>query len=502
MAPIPFGAGAIVLVTATALATLGALEQPPGGDFEGALADFCARGQQRGLMDLLDGSTFYARHRSPLSGAGPRTLGGLTLFDNHWVNVKHPMAIALVDDEAKNEESPLSNAFRTASIAVRGLRVVVDGSYLGPHEMGTQVSTLGVISALAQHPDVRQVVVPLPGGIPDYARAALTAPKVRAEVGASERLRGLGRCDVVHRPIQPDNAFSVDRWRAVGDRVVVTVLDLIAYRIGSYQASNAQWFAFRDSFRRGVQQADAVTVISDDVQRQVELERLPVDPSRLFVVPLGTDHLSGDEPAEIPDEFLARGFVAGEFVLCVGTDYSHKNRDIAVRAVEELHRRGWSHALVMAGPNVPFGGSRHAEAAAALRAGPAFDHDVFLLPDVPSAQRNWLFRHASAVLYPSSAEGFGFIPFEAARFGTPTVFVGFGPLGDLAGEVPVTASDWSPAAVATAAEALLSDQDVARRQVEACLAAGAGYTWTATGARLTEVYHHMLAMPPAMTARP
>jgi glycosyltransferase involved in cell wall biosynthesis len=105
-------------------------------------------------------------------------------------------------------------------------------------------------------------------------------------------------------------------------------------------------------------------------------------------------------------------------------------------------------------------------------------------------------RHADLVLYPSSAEGFGFVPYEAAHFGTPTIFTRFGPLIELAPDIPVSALDWSPEALAAAADALLSDPAQARLQVESCLDAGSKYTWPATAERLTELYRQVMATPP------
>ena len=121
---------------------------------------------------------------------------------------------------------------------------------------------------------------------------------------------------------------------------------------------------------------------------------------------------------------------------------------------------------------------------------------VYVLPDLPSSERNWLIRHADLVLYPSSAEGFGFVPYEAAQFGTPTLFTRFGPLEELAPDIPVAAEDWSPETLAEAAHSLLSDPAQARAQVESCLAAGAKYTWTATAEHLTDLYRHILALAP------
>ena len=163
---------------------------------------------------------------------------------------------------------------------------------------------------------------------------------------------------MAHRLVQPDQWFSVDRWRTVADRVVVTVLDLIAYRNGAYHENAGEWLAYREALRAGVPAADAVAVISEDVKVQVEMERLPVDPERLRAIAFGTEHITGDEPTELPQELVARGFVEGQFVLCLGTDYAHKNRDLALAVVAELRRRGHAHALVMAGPTVPYGSSR------------------------------------------------------------------------------------------------------------------------------------------------
>ena len=150
----------------------------------------------------------------------------------------------------------------------------------------------------------------------------------------------------------------------------------------------------------------------------------------------------------------------------------------------------------MAGPTVPYGSSRLSEANARLHHRQTLEPEVFLLPDLPSSERNWLMRHADLVLYPSSAEGFGLVPYEAARFGTPTLFTRFGPLQELAPDIPVAAEDWSPESLADAADSLLSDPAQARAQIESCLAASTKYTWAATAERLANLYRHVMALTP------
>ena len=493
--PIPTAVGAAVLLAPSALGAVGGLIPGPKGEVTGILADFAVRARSRGFVHLLDDSTYYFRHRA--AGDAPHRIGtfdDLHPEERHWIHTMYPNEVGFVDHEARSATSPLALSHGLARTKVLGLRIAVDGSYLGPHEMGTQVSILATVEALSRRQDVREVVVALRSDIPPYAAKVLSLPKVVARAVNFDTLEGLGHCDVAHRMVQPDQWFSVDLWRTVADRVVVTTLDMIAYRNGAYHEDTGKWLLYRDALRKGCEDADAVVLISEDVKVQFEMERLPVDPQRLHAIPFGTGHLTGDEPMDMPRELMARGFVEGQFILCLGTDYAHKNRDLALAVLDDLRRRGHAHALVMAGPTVPYGSSQLAEANFLLHHGDTLESEVFLLPDLPSSERNWLIRHADLVLYPSSAEGFGLVPYEAACFGTPTLFTRFGPLQELAPDIPVAAEDWSPETLAAAADSLLSDPVQARAQIESCLAAGAKYTWAATAEGLTGLYRHVMAL--------
>jgi len=485
-APIVTAVGPVTVLSATALGAVGALHDGPSRRAAGAVVDFSLRARRKGFMNVLDPGTFVTRpadlSREPVWVEAP---------DWSWATHNHPFAEALLVHEREAPSSPMTLATSAARTKITGLRVLIDGTCLGPTEMGTQVSILAIIDALAARDDVAEVGVALEQEAPAYASAVLSARKVVARQCPPGDLSVFGHFDVGHRPFQPHERFDIQPWRTVCDRFVVTVLDVIGYQIGSYFPNPENWLDYREGMRRTVSLSDGVTVISNDVREQVQFEQLPVDPSRLVAIPYGGEHLTGNEPARMPDELLARGYVAGEFLLCLGTNYSHKNRDLAARAFRILRERSWNLSLVLAGAFVPYGSSRLLEAFEITD-----EDDVFVLPDISSVERNWLFRHASLVLYPSSAEGFGLVPFEAARFGTPTVNVAFGPLAEMARDIPVTAPDWSPQSLADAAEKLLRDPALARAQVEACLAAGTEYTWARTAEALTGFYRQLVARPP------
>lgn len=349
-APIPFATGPAVLVSSSALSAIGPVADIDPERPHLALLDLSLRARQKGFLDLLDPSTFCARlfdvggpGADEWLGAGPR-----------W-SAAEPSATQVVEAlvrESDAESSPLSMAHAVARTKVTGLRVLVDGSRLGPTEMGTQVQTVGLIAALAGRADVETVCVALVGPAPPYAAAILAHPKVDARVTPSRDFSSFGRLDVAHRPFQPDDPTDVDALDAVATRSVITLLDLIAYRAVSYYFSADDWEKSRSRLRETIARFDGVVVPSHDVADQIRLERLPVEPDRLFVVEIGTDSLQGDEPEAVPAELMARGFVAGEFLVVLGATYTHKNRDIAIQVLAELRRRGRDLSLVLAGAGV------------------------------------------------------------------------------------------------------------------------------------------------------
>ena len=120
---------------------------------------------------------------------------------------------------------------------------------------------------------------------------------------------------------------------------------------------------------------------------------------------------------------------------------------------------------------------------------------TFVIPDVSSAERNWLLKHAELVLYPTSAEGFGLVPHEAAAFGTPTVMVPFGPLGERLPNLPVAPEDWEVKTLADACLHVMSDPAVAQAQVEALMLDESKYDWAAAAEATVKAYQSLLARP-------
>jgi glycosyltransferase involved in cell wall biosynthesis len=438
------------------------------------------------MIDYLDPTTFVMR---------PRDLTGefqngtwLTEAEEESLTARFPGIVEATRDP-RERAAALGDTYAAARASVGGLRIVIDGSVLGPKEMGTQVAILALIKALSERPEIASIGVSLPvSDPPPYATDVLRHPKVDARYKADNDLSIFGQVDVIHRPFH--NNVDAVNWRKSASRIIMTLHDLIAYQVPIYHETKQEWFRYRDLLRESAAEVDGLIVISDDVRRQVSAERLGIDDNRLFMVPNGVGHLTGDEPAFPPSELLQRGFDGSPFLVVLGANYAHKNRGRAIEVLQELRRMGHPVSLILAGAHVPYGSSRSDEDASW-----ASDLPVYVVPDVSSEERNWLLRHAAVVLYPTSAEGFGLVPHEAAAFGTPSVFVPFGPLGERFPDLPAAPRDWSVAELAKATDALLRDPAVARQQVQIISHDTERYDWADTAAAVVDVYRAVLAKP-------
>lgn len=314
------------------------------------------------------------------------------------------------------------------------ISIGIDSAWLLGGESGAQVFVFEMVRALARRSEVARIVCLSDLGAAPRALAGV--PKVS---GASWTAVAAGRVpplDIVHRPYQPGADVDFRRYRAAARTVAITVLDFIAYDNPAYHESPRWWRRYQRLFDEQVCQADGVFAISDYVGARIERQFADHLAGPVRRVLLGTDHLHA-EPSFLATAEPPVATLDGQaFLLALGNDFEHKNRDFAVKVFCDMHARGYDGDLVLAGFHLDSGSSYgHELAGAGALAG-----RIHRLGSVSSAQKAWLLSRAQVVLYPTSSEGFGLIPFEAAALGTPTAFVAFGPLRETLPDVPSSPS--------------------------------------------------------------
>ena len=144
-----------------------------------SIAECGIRLRARGMVDLLDPSTFVSR---PLDMTDPYPQdAGLGEPEWQWLNLRGPGLMRL-PLEASEQHAPFREALAWARSEVFGMRIIIDASCLGPKEMGTQVALLALVEALAERDEVEYLGVAIPGAVPAYAVDVLAHPKVDARL--------------------------------------------------------------------------------------------------------------------------------------------------------------------------------------------------------------------------------------------------------------------------------------------------------------------------------
>jgi alpha-1,3-rhamnosyl/mannosyltransferase len=401
--------------------------------------------------------------------------------------------------------SVLPRALEAARRPRERLWVTIDARALGTTITGTQLHILELIRALAGTGALRLRVVVGPNTSPDAVELlrGLSGTEVLpiGEIDASTP-----RSTIFHRPQQVFETGDLRLALRLGERLVLNQLDLIAYRNPGYHADATAWHSHRRVTRQALAAADRVVVSSEHTRSELLSDGL-VDDERIRIVPPGLDHMTSTHSRPVttdrPPATLSRlaDFPAAQpghpdgFLLCLGTDFRHKNRVFALRLLAALHERhDWNGGLVLAGTHIPHGASLELERDF-LAQHPALEVAVRDLGPIAEQDKAWLMSNARAVVYPSVYEGFGLVPFEAALRGVPCVFA---PQSSLAEVLPAETAaivPWDTRASTIKMHTLLTDPAARARHVQAIVAAARRLTWNGAAEATVEIYREAAVAP-------
>jgi GT2 family glycosyltransferase/glycosyltransferase involved in cell wall biosynthesis len=451
----------------------------------GEEVDFAQRCMLHGLVHLVADDVFVL-HMGSASFAVRDSPNPVKAKHDAMIAVRYPYYYEWVQDFARDDTSPFARALGIAERSLRDLTVSIDGRCLTPIVTGTQVHTLEVIAAVSREGGVR-LRVAVPDDLGDYAHAVLNKLP-RVELIASRAVgEGTERDDVVHRPFQVSSYEDLTFLGLLGRRIVVTHQDLIAFNNPGYFSSFEAWLVQRRLARHALAMADRVVFFSRTAAEEAIGEEL-VDRDRTTVVYLGTDHTLDQLPANEEPPSSVKKLGERPFLLCLGTDFTHKNRAFALRVLQELREtHGWPGGLVFAGPHVPVGSSA-AEEASFLALHPRLAGAVVDVAAVDEGAKRWLLRNATLMIYPSVHEGFGLVPFEAADAGLACAFAHQTSIGELFPRSLALIEQWDAQASAERIAPYLVSERLRSEHVSAVRAAAASLTWKQAGRALREVY--------------
>ena len=169
-----------------------------------------------------------------------------------------------------------------------------------------------------------------------------------------------------------------------------------------------------------------------------------------------------------------------KYVLCISTLQPRKNISAVITAFEQLENQ--EVELVIAG-NL---GWLYSSVLEQMRKSPKKDK-IMITGYVDERDKPYIISGAKAVCYPSFYEGFGFVPLEAMACGVPVITSARTSIPEICGDAALLVEPMQISELASAINALLSDNALREKLIAKGLKRAKKFTWEKTASEILPV---------------
>lgn len=259
---------------------------------------------------------------------------------------------------------------------------------------------------------------------------------------------------------------------------VVTIHDLAFLRFNLHTPAKRRYLTVLT--RLSVKRANHVITVSEFTRREV-LELLNVAPERVTAVPNGRDARFAPVTDELVADFRTKKGLPPRFLLFIGTLEPRKNIATLLRAYAQVKDDVGMPLLIGGGKGWLY------EEIFALVQSLGLQHDVRFTGFIDQGELPLYYAAATALVYPSLYEGFGFPPLEALATGTPVITSNTSSLPEVVGDAALLIPPRDVAALAAALVRMTQD-DLLRQDLRTKgLARAAQFAWDRTAAQTVDV---------------
>ncbi len=491
---LPTAIGHCTLFRRRALDLVGDFDECFGRGY-GEEVDFSQRCIEHGFVHVLapqclvfheGGASFRSDSEAPI-----RKASNEAILRERYPSYETAISIAMRERLPSGSENGRRSSLRVALISRSGVIFGLDCRMVHSHPTGTGRLVLELAQAMAHNPLVHQLVLFVGSDMHSFWRQACAtwSTECRLIVSSDDSVSTEHVCDIFVRPCQFFDLAEVLLARTAAPRMHLHVLDGIAYEQPNYFASPKAWATYRELCEWTMGIASSLSSNSHSVSLWIQSIGLE---SPVAVIGNGLDHVQqipGRDVHELSDTTTPIRLVQ------YGAAFAHKNRQFSMKVAFEIAGLGHNVELTLVGPEPEFGSTVQSERSLLRHLQQALRECEAALPGslsvswlghVPELELQSLITSADVVLYPTTVEGFGLVPFESAALGTPCLAGCGGSLADLVPE-PAQMTTFNAKQWARRTVQLASDAQQARENIASLRRAATPYTWQGVAQRLVEV---------------
>jgi len=313
-------------------------------------------------------------------------------------------------------------------------------------------------------------------GVPIYGISVPKLPKtarilLQVNKAVSSLLLKTDDPDIVH-----ETYYSPKRQAPRETRTIITVHDMIHEKFKHHVPETDTTGVMK---ALAVRHADHIICVSENTRKDL-IEHLDVPTDKISVVYHG---------CSLPRQAvqMVHSIIDGSYLLYVGPRGGYKNGEGLLRAYAQSTRLKADHKLVF------FGGGPFSQEEKATIAALGLTPRQVLQLSGDDVMLTSMYAHASAFVYPSLYEGFGFPPLEAMTFACPVASSNTSSMPEVLGAAAEYFDPNEPEAIAAAIERVVYSVEHRKNLIVSGLDRTSLFTWDRCAEQTLDVYRAILA---------